>query len=61
MVKIMLKAIKRIIMAFLLIYGLNIMLSGINFYIPLNIISIGIITLLGIPGLLGIIIMFLIV
>lgn len=61
MIKIIVKIIKRLIMAFLILYGLNVMLTGMKFYIPINVLTVGIITLLGIPGILGLIIMFLIV
>lgn len=58
MAKIIVKTIKKIIMAFLIIYGLNVMLAGLNFYIPLNLITIGAVSLLGSPGLLGLVAMF---
>ena len=61
MLKIIVKIIKRLAMAFLILYGLNVMLVGLNFYIPINFITVGSITLLGIPGILGLVVMFLIV
>ena len=60
MVRIIVKLIKQVIMAYLIIYGLNVMLSGLNFYIPLNLITISTVSLLGSPGLLGLVTMFLV-
>ena len=60
MLRIIVKLLKRVIMAFLIIYGLNVMLSGLNFYIPLNLITISTVSLLGSPGLLGLVTMFLV-
>ena len=61
MAKLAIKFFKNMIMAFLILYGLNIMLAGLNFYIPINLITIGSATILGIPGILGLIVMVFIV
>ena len=61
MMKLIVKIIKRLIMAFLILYGLNVTLAGLNYYIPINLITVGAITLLGIPGILGLVVMFLII
>lgn len=61
MIKIIVKVIKRLIMAFLILYGLNVMLAGLDFYIPINFITVGSITILGIPGVLGLVVMLFIV
>jgi len=61
MMKFIVKIIKRLIMAFLILYGLNVTLAGLNYYIPINLITVGAITLLGIPGILGLVVMFLII
>ena len=53
--KLIVKFIKKIIMAFLVLYGINMILSGVNFYIPINLITVGVLTLLGVPGMLGLI------
>ena len=60
MVRIIVKLIKQVIMAYLIIYGLNVMLSGLNFYIPLNLITISTVSLLVSPGLLCLVTMFLV-
>jgi len=61
MMKYIIKIFKRLIMSFLVLYGLNVMLTGLEFYIPINLITIGAITILGIPGLLGLVAMFFII
>lgn len=58
MIKTVVRFVKKILMAFIVLYGLNVMFSGFNFYIPLNIITIGSVTILGAPGVLGIVAMF---
>ena len=58
MIKFVVRFFKKIIMAFIILYGLNVMFSGFNFYIPLNIITIGAVSLLGAPGVLGLVAMF---
>ena len=45
------KVVKKIIIAIFMVYGLNIILSPVDILIPINMISICIITFLGIPGL----------
>ncbi len=61
MIRIIIKIIKKIIMAFLILYGLNVMLSGLNFYLPINVVTVGAVSLLGAPGLLGLILMVFII
>lgn len=61
MLKIIGKILKKITIAFLLLYSLNVMLSGTSFYIPINIITVCVITILGIPGILGLITMLFII
>lgn len=51
----LLKFIKNIILAFCYIYGFDIIASGLNIFIPINIITLGIVTILGLPGLLALI------
>lgn len=48
-------------MGFLLLYGLNYFISSLHIYIPINFITVGIVTLLGLPGLSSLIILFFIV
>ncbi len=45
--------LKKIIFAFGIIYGINVMLQKVNINLPINIYTIGITSILGIPGLLS--------
>ncbi len=49
--KIIYKMIKKIVFAFTIIYSFNIIMESLNMFIPLNILTISIVTLLGFPGL----------
>ena len=53
--------LRKVVWAFLLLYGLNYFISSLNIYIPINFITISIVTLLGLPGLSALIILFFIV
>ena len=61
MINIIFKAIKKIIFAVVIIYGLDMILASVDFYIPLNIITVAVVSLLGIPGLLSLVTMFFII
>ena len=61
MLKLIIKILKRINIAFLVLYGLNMILTNVSFYIPINFITLGSITLLGTPGLIGLIVMVFII
>ncbi|MGN1379366.1 MAG: pro-sigmaK processing inhibitor BofA family protein [Bacilli bacterium] len=63
MIKKIFNIIKKVVFAFLILYGLNLTLSStsLNIIIPINIITILLVTLLGFPGLCAIIILFLII
>lgn len=54
---ILFKVIKKIVFAIIIIYGFNLIVSGM---VPINVITISVVTLLGIPGLLSLIILSLI-
>ena len=45
--------LKRLVFAFGVIYGINIMLHNVDIYLPINLITIGITSVLGVPGLLS--------
>ena len=45
--------IKKIVFSFGLIYGVNIILNKVGIYIPINYITLGVTTILGVPGLLS--------
>jgi len=53
--------LKKIVFAFGIIYGLNIILKNVGVYIPINIITLAITSFLGVPGLLSIFAIFFII
>lgn len=53
--------LKKIIMSFLLLYSLNYFITYLHVYIPINFLTLGITTFLGLPGLSALIILFFIV
>lgn len=55
------KIIKKIIFSFLVLYGLNMIVGNINIFIPINIYTVGTISLLGVPGLLSLICIYFII
>ncbi len=50
--------LKRIVFAFGIIYGIDIMLKNVGVYLPINFFTIGITSLLGAPGLLSLFAIF---
>lgn len=54
------KIIRRIVFSILLLYGYNLIMSPLNLMVPINIITVSIITLLGSSALLGFIAILLI-
>lgn len=43
--------VKKVILAFFMLYGLNLIISSLNIVIPINLISLTVVSLMGIPGL----------
>ena len=56
-IKTLVKVVRKVIFAFLVLYGLNVILSSVSFNIPINLVTLSIGTLLGIPGILVLIIL----
>ena len=56
-IKILVKVVRKVIFAFLVLYGLNVILSSVSFNIPINLVTLSIGTILGIPGILVLIIL----
>lgn len=52
------KIIKKIIFAFVIIYGLDLILASFDIMVPLNIYTLSIVTLLGFPGLISLALSF---
>lgn len=61
MFKILFNLLKKIVFSVFLIYGFNIIAEPLNLIIPINIITVGTITLLGMPALLSLIAIYFIV
>ena len=49
------KVVKRIIISSFLLYGYNLLVQPIGLIIPINIITVGSLTILGVPALMGLI------
>jgi len=49
------KVVRKLCMAFVMLYGLNLILSAANIFIPINVITLLLATLLGAPGILGLV------
>lgn len=49
------KIVRKVCLAFVMMYGLNIILSSVNIFIPINIITICLVSLLGSPGVLSLV------
>ena len=61
MFKIIKKVVTRIIFAFVVLYGLNVIVSSINIFIPINVFTLITVAVLGFPGLLSLITIFFII
>ena len=61
MKKKILKILSKLCFAFVSIYGLNLILSGVNIFIPINLITIVLVTILGSPGILGLVAVYLLI
>ena len=47
--------VKRVVLSFIVLYGYNLIAVNFNLVLPINIFTIGIITVLGLPSLLALI------
>ena len=61
MIKKVAMVLKKIVLSFLMLYSLNYFISSLQICIPINLITVGIVTLLGVPGLSSLIILYFIV
>jgi len=55
--KIIFKVVKKVVFAFLLLYGFNLLYGTFKINVPINLYTIGITTILGFPGFCGIILL----
>lgn len=49
---------KKVSFAFLILYGFNLIVSSVDIFLPINFISVGTVSILGIPGLLSLVAMY---
>ena len=58
MLTIVKKIVRKVVFAFVVLYGLNVIVSSMNIFIPINIFTLSIVSFLGVPGLLSLISIF---
>lgn len=61
MIKKLFNILKKIIISAFILYGYNLIVTPINLTIPINLITVGILTLFGIPALFALIIVLIII
>lgn len=61
MIKRIFKVVKKVVVAIALLYSFNLLVSSMDILIPINYISVGTVSLLGIPGLLSLLTLHLII
>lgn len=49
---------RKVCIAFVMLYGLNLILSKVNIFIPINAITVIVSALLGVPGIIGLVITY---
>lgn len=60
MLKKILNIFKKIILAAFILYGFNLLMSPLSIIVPINLITVSVVTVLGFPGLFGLIIIMLV-
>ncbi len=55
MLKLIFKVIKRIVISSFLLYAYNLLVQPVGLIIPINVITVGVISILGVPALLSLI------
>jgi len=54
----LLRAIKRICFALVVIYSLNLLITNLDVFVPINYLTVGTVSLLGFPGLISLALSF---
>lgn len=49
--------LKRIVLSFVILYGYNLIAANFNMVIPINIITVGVIAILGVPSLVALLLL----
>ncbi len=53
--------LKRVILSFIILYSYNLIAANFNMIIPINVITVGLITVLGVPSLIALLIIKIVV
>ena len=53
--------LKRVVFAFGILYGINILLKNVGVYMPINVITLTVTSILGVPGLISLFTIFYII
>lgn len=61
MLKIVLKAVKRIVFSSFLLYGYNLLVNPLNLMVPINVITVSALSIFGVPALISFIFVYLVV
>lgn len=61
MIKKVTNLFRKIIVGFFVLYGFNLLVSSVNIFVPINVITLGTVSFLGIPGLLSLVVLFFII
>lgn len=60
MLKKIFNILKKIVLAAFILYGFNLIMSPLSVIVPINIITVTLVTILGFPGLLGLVVIMLV-
>lgn len=61
MLKKIFKIVKKVVLSIALLYSFNVLVSSLDILIPINYITVAIISFLGIPGLLSLLVLHLVI
>jgi len=61
MIKKLFIVVRKVVISICILYAVNLLLSSLNIIIPINLITISVVSLLDFPGLCGIVILYLII
>lgn len=53
----MLDLLKRVVLSFIILYGYNLIAANFNMVIPINIITVGVVAVLGVPSLVALLLL----
>lgn len=53
--------VRKVCFAFLLLYGINVLLSSLNIFIPINLLTVVTVSLLGTPGFISLFVVYMII